>query len=256
MSEKETTKESMKFIEKKLTGNEPPRCVDGRPDQKSPQGPQMLGGSLHPLVMNAIITNRDFDALAVENGLRELREANFPIGVHRGHHKDAELKTSDCGFGDKLKMIIFTARHEKLEIVERLMKIYKKEGIDTNTLLTSYNLISNYDRTRIKITGEDLIQKSEENGAAIENLDGNHMEQAAFVNLKINTTLDTQNVNKQGKQAFNLDLWAAIEQGLVLTKTADVETLRDLSLILYMATEMVLVEQKDNKPPLPIILHK
>jgi hypothetical protein len=253
MSETEPIKEFMKFIEKTLTGNEPARCVDGRPAQKSPQGPQMLGGSLHPLVMDAIITNRDFDASAISAGLRNLSESGFSIGVHWGPHKHEDK--SDCGFGDRIKDIIQTAKDQEKEITKRLIDVYKDEGIATNTLANSYNLISRYDLNKVKITGEKLISSCEENGAAAETLEEEHKEQAAFVNLKIGTTLDTKEVNKQGGQAFNLDLWAAIEQGLVLTKNASVETLRDLSLILYMATEMVLVEQK-GKPKLPIHLHK
>lgn len=253
MPEAEPIKEPMKFTEKKLIGNEPSRCVDGRPDPESPQGPQMLGGSLHPLILNAIISGKQFDSSAVKQGLRILKESNFPIGVHRGHHKDEKQGKSDCGFSDRLVDIIQTAKDNKEEILFRIRNVYESNGIDSNTLQSSYSIISNFGLGKIKITGEELIRSSQENGAETEDLEGNHQEQAAFVNLKLDTTLDTQKVNKQGKQAFNLDLWAAIEQGLVLTKNTSVETLRDLSLILYQATEMVLVEQK-GQPALPVLV--
>ncbi|MBI2029985.1 hypothetical protein HYT02_06205, partial [Candidatus Gottesmanbacteria bacterium] len=87
----------------------------------------------------------------------------------------------------------------------------------------------------------------------IENLNGLHEEQVAFVNLRPNTTLDTNNLNREGKQAFNLDLWAAVEQSKELGVPEDFA--RDASLILYMATEMVLVE-KNGKPALPVQIHK
>jgi len=241
----------MQFIGKKLTGNEPPRCVDGRPDPKSPQGPQMLGGSLHPLVLKAIISNSNFDASAVQVGFQKLKE-KFPIGVHWGAHRH-EGK-SDCGFGDRLVDILQTAKDNKEEILTRLKNIYNKEGIDTDSLASSYEIIYCYDLSKIKITGEELIQWSIENGAQSESLQGDHGEKIAFVNLKTGTTLDTQDINKQGNQAFNLDLWAATEQTQALT-SASTEILRDLSLILYQATEMVLVEQK-GKLALPVILQK
>lgn len=254
METTEPMKDLPKFIEKSITKSEAPRCVDGRPAHESEQGPQMLGGSLHPLVLEAIIDNSDFDNAFVENGLRNLSESGFVTGVHRGHHKDAEQGKSDCGFSDRLPEIIDTAKSNRDEISRRLKGIYLANGIDANSLSPSYDLLSNYDSSKIKIKGESLIGLSETNKATVEELQGDHQEQAAFVNLKPDTTLDTKEVNKQGKQAFNLDLGEAIKQGIFLTK-ASPDTLRDLSLIMYQATEMVLVEQK-GKPALPVVLHQ
>jgi len=250
----ETVKGLPKFIEKKLNKNEAPRCVYGRPAQKSEQGPQILGGSLHPLVLEAITNNSDFDNAFVQKGLQRLSETGFTIGVHRGHHKNADEGKSDCGFSDRLPEIIDTAKNNRAEISRRLSEIYLANGIDTNSLSYSYDLLLNYNTSKIKIKGELLISLSETNKANVEDLEGDHQERVAFVNLKMDTTLDTKEVNKQGNQAFNLDLWAAIQQGLVLTK-ANPDTLKDLSLILYQATEMVLVEQK-GKPALPVLLHQ
>lgn len=243
----------MDFISKNLNGNEPPRCVDGRPDPKSPQGPQMLGGSLHPLVINAIISNSEFNVSAVENGLKKLKDAGFAIGAHWGSHRH-EGK-SDCGFADRLKDIIQTAKDGTDEILKRLRDIYTSNDIDPESLRTSYEHISSYDINNIRIIGKELVDLTIKNQAAFEELQGDHQEQAAFVNLKPDTTLDTQAINRQGKQAFNLDLWAAIEQLQSLAQSQDGDLMRDLSLILYMATEMVLVEQK-GKLTLPIILNK
>jgi len=244
----------MQFTEKTLTGNEPPRCVDGRPAKESPQGPQMLGGSLHPLFIESLVSNTAFDAENVKIKLEKLKELRVPIGVHRGHHKDAKLGKSDCGFGDRLVDIVKTAKDNKEEIIKSLEIVYTKNGIDAGTLQNSYEFISNYDLAKINLTGEKLIGFTQENEAAIEDLDGNHGESIAFVNLKEGTTLDTLKVNERKQQAFNLDLWSAIEQSSILAKGAKTETLRDLSLIMYQATEMVLVEQKGN-PALPVVLH-
>jgi len=251
---KEPVRDLPKFIEKSLGKTDAPRCVDGRPAHNSKQGPQMLGGSLHSLVLKAVIENRDFDDAFVKEELKTLSEAGFPIGVHRGHHKNAEEGKSDCGFSDRLPDIIDTAKNNRDEIFKRLNETYLMNGINTNTLLSSYDLLLNYATNKIKIKGEPLISLFEANKATIEDLRGDHQEQAAFVNLKPDITLDTQELNKSGKQAFNLDLREAVEQGIFLTK-ASVDTLRDLSLILYQATEMVLVEQK-GKPALPVVLHQ
>lgn len=252
MPEMETSKESIKFIEKKLNGNEPSRCVDGRPATESLQGPQMLGGSLHPLVLNAIISNSNFDTEAITEGINKLRKANFAVGVHWGPHKHEDK--SDCGFADRLMDILQTAKDNKNEILSRLNGIYNANGINSDSLKDSYDYISIYNSNKIKVTGKELIDLSIGNQASFESLEGDHGEQAAFVNIKENATLDTQNLNRQGKQAFNLDLWSAIAQTKILDNS-NTDLARDLSLILYMATEMVLVEQK-GKPVLPVILHQ
>jgi hypothetical protein len=243
----------MDFVGKMLKGTEPARCVDGRPDSKSPQGPQMLGGSLHPIVVTAIILNENFDNDYIVKSLNELISAGHKLGVHWGAHKHEDK--SDCGFADRLKDILQTAKDHKKEIVYRLVNIYNANKIDASSLSASYKFILNYNIDRIKIIGKDLIDLAIKNSASFESLQGDHKEQAAFVNIEANTTLSTQGMNLQNKQAFNLDLWAAISQTQALNKTADVNLTRDLSLIIYIATEMVLVEQKGN-PPLPVILNK
>jgi hypothetical protein len=241
----------MDFLSKNLIGSEPARCVDGRPDPKSPQGPQMLGGTLHPLVLGAIISNSDFNASGIIAGIEKLKNAGYTVGVHWGAHKHEDK--SDCGFADRLKDILQTAKKNEKEILKRLTEIYAANEIDTSSLAKSYKYISGYSLDKIMIIGKDLIDLSIKNQAAFENLRGDHAEQAAFVNLKQDTTLDTLGVSNQSRQAFNLDLWTAINQTQALDKAIDTNLIRDLSLILYMATEMVLVEQK-GKSPLPVIL--
>lgn len=242
----------MDFLTKNLNNTEPARCVDGRPDPKSPQGPQMLGGSLHPLVVAALFANEKFNCETILNNLQKLKQNNFIIGVHWGAH--AHEDKSDCGFADRLKDILQTAKDNKEEILKRLKNIYSVNNIDSQTLEAAYGVVMNYNILNIEIVGKDLINSLIKNSAKFETLSGDHQEQAAFVNIKPNTTLDTQQLNSQNKQAFNLDLSMAIAQTKVLTEKNE-NLIRDLSLILYMATEMVLVEQK-GKSPLPILINK
>jgi len=253
-TEVETMEPKPIFIEKITDKTKSPGCIDGRPDPESEQdGFQMLGGSLHPLVLEAIITGKDFDDTLVEDGLRRLRLAGFGIGVHRGEHSDEEK--SDCGFGDRLAEIIDTAKNNRIEILRRLTEIYEANEFPTDSLSSSYGLLSKYSTgEKIKIKGEKLIGLSEKDKANVENLRGSHQESVAFVNIKPNTTLDRKELNRQNKQAFNLDLRPAMDQTTALIPDADPKTIRDLSLILFQATEMVLVEQK-GKPAVPVILH-
>jgi hypothetical protein len=83
----------------------------------------------------------------------------------------------------------------------------------------------------------------------LQTLDGGHQETAAVVNLVPGSTLDVD--RNQSHQAFNLDLWLVEEIGQKFGWDNNLTSA--LSLGLYVATEMVLVEAK-GKPRLPILV--
>lgn len=243
------------FIERELIGNEPPRCVDGRRDSQSKLGPQMLGGSLHPVLLNTITSGKTLDKETVIKLATELKQKGFYLGVHRGAHQNSDENKSDCGAGDRTKDIILKAISQKVEITKRL-----SPAIEANTELgtigdleEAYSVLKKFDSEKILTSGEELIATFEEVGASVETLSGDHNESVAFVNTRTGSTLDTIKLNEQGKQGFNLDLDAAVIQSEALGVNAGIA--RALSLILYQATEMVLVEDKD-KQALPVIIHK
>lgn len=72
-----------------------------------------------------------------------------------------------------------------------------------------------------------------------------------MVNLKEGTTLDVD--KNQDHQVFNLDLWYVLEVAKKLG--IDLEKAKLLSLGLYVATEMVLVEEK-GKSRLSILVYQ
>lgn len=241
------------FIEKAVTRN-PPRCVDGRFSHKSPQGPQMLGGSAHPIVLNSIVGDMDLNENTVIKVLKALERSGFETGIHYGHHRNPELGTTDCGFGDKLKEILTVAKDPV--VVQRVEQVYEREGLDGSSLRLSHKTIIDYNLNRIAFgMTSEIVTCCHRNGAAMEELEGDHKEQVAFVNLKPGTTLDTKSLNAKGAQAFNLDLWYALSEGSAVFKEISWVTLRDVSLILYMSTEIVLVEQKGG-PALDVVLRK
>jgi len=256
MPEKPGAKEpllAMQFIEKPLKGTEPPRCVDGRQDPNSSEGPQILGGSLHPLVIFAIAKGLDFDKYFLKRGLNKLRKEGYALGIHRGAHQERGKGISDCGFADRLRDIMATAINQADEIKQRLTSLYRDNNINPFSLEGTYRILDKYSPEKVKLFGETLITTAEQLGALSETVQGNHNEKVAFVNLKESVTFDTRTADLQNRQAFNLDLPVARRQGESLG--VDPLLARDLSLILYQATEMVLVESK-GKPPLPVIIHK
>jgi hypothetical protein len=234
------------------------RCIDGRKGSGE-LGPEIIGGSAGMIVTHAIITDSVLDENFVRNDLRKLKEAGIGIGGHRDSHahidhEHPENSTSGCGFADNLPSIISTIKEKREEVTQKITDLGKKKGLDTNSLPSSYDFFSKYDLNKIQITGARFINLIEEFGGPIDILEGTHEERAAYVNFELNTTLNTPEMNRLGKPAFNLDMWAANEQGVILTN-ANVETLTDLNMVMYQGTEMVLVEQK-GKPALPVILHK
>jgi hypothetical protein len=229
----------------------PPFCVDGRAGQvdgkKIGAYPQMLGGSLMSSVLEWLI-NRPNDNLekVLAKVFEKLKEEGYPLGVHTSTH--AHEGKSDCGFADNLGNILITFKNRFYEI----KGIIGQVGVNFSDEVWQKikDRLKQIDSNRLP-TGEQLVKQAEDLGAVKQVLAGEHGEKAAIVNLVPQTTLDTD--NNQGHQAFNLDLW-------LVNKIADKfgwekDLAQALSLGLYLATEMVLVEGK-GKDRLPIFVKK
>lgn len=234
----------------------PPRCVDGRPAPESQQGYQSLGGNMQEIVVHAIATSTPLTAEFINTDMQALQQQGEKLGLHRGSHMKPEANVCDCGFCDKLQGIVAKAKTEKTEIMRRLQELFAQNAADLpsfNLIEQAYALLDQYDVANIQITGEDIIAVGEKNGATVETVQADHAEAQAFLNLKPGVTLDTKGMNADGNQAFNLDVPSVVDRATKLGVAA--ETTIGLSAILYMATEMVLVEDK-GKPALPVVLNK
>ncbi len=225
------------FYEISVNGNEPAWCIDGRKESgRTKKGAQMPGGSIFPILLAIIEQNEDFSAENINRYAQKLSK-KFKLGVHRGEH-------GGCGFANNLIRILLKITEKEEEIKERL------KDFETNSV---YESLKGYSLLKVKVTGEELISDLEKQNAVVMNLVGEHEERAAFVNLKDGTTLDVLKANESGSPAFNLDLWMIVKQAKELGVNEDFA--RIASLIIYLATEMVLVEDK-GKPALDIIVHK
>lgn len=228
-----------------------PFCVDGRAGKVNREVyspyPQMLGGSLMPAVLEWIINQPEKSLEEVLGEVfNKLKSSNYPLGVHTSTHAD-EGK-SDCGFADNLGNILTTFKNRFNEI----KGIIGQVGVNFSDEVWQQieNRLQQIDSNRLP-TGEQLVKQAEDLKAVKQVLVGEHGEVAAIVNLVPQTTLDTD--NNQSHQAFNLDLWLVNE---IAKKFGWKEDLAQaLSLGLYLATEMVLVEEK-GKPRLPILVKK
>lgn len=247
------------YREKPIIGVKPPRCVDGRESEDSKSGPQMLGGTTHVILLDAIYNDKDFDEETVSTDIATLQSAGFETGAHRGSHAHGE--SSDCGFADKLKEILQKAIDKRQEITKRLFEAFEANKANLGDLQNlpiealindAYDKITAYSQDKIKITGEDLVRKIESSNSKVETAQGEHAEQIAFLNIKPGTTLDTNNLNQQGEQGFNLDINEPIKEGT--TFNIPQGFILSASVIFYQATEMVLVEDK-GKPALSVQIH-
>jgi len=226
-------------------------CVDGRKSGKPGLYLQALGGSYHLVTLNWLLTSgkaSEYKDVQQET-FSVLRKKGYRLGVHQGHH--AEGEESDCGFADNNGKIIKTLAERADEIWGLITQAEPILIRETSTWKEVKKLVSKAEIEQIP-SGKDLITQAVSGYQAdLQTLEGDHKEIAAVVNLRKNTTL---NVDKnQETQAFNLDLWHVIDQVKDLGLNEKKSSL--LSLGLYVATEMVLVENK-NKPRLPIIIRK
>lgn len=244
------------FLEKRLGGNEPPRCVDGRPSDDSEQGPQMLGGSLHIILLESIYNGKSLTEQNAVDDIENLHEMEFNTGAHRGEHAHGEA--SDCGFADRMRDILRVAVEKRSLITKRLQEVYDQNKDHfpplpmSDLIEKAYEKIEAYSPDEIKIKGEELVALLEKTDSRVETVEGDHAEKAAFVNLVEGTTLDTDGLNQEGAQVFNLDIFEVAKQSKALGIPEDFSI--PASLILFVATEIVLVEDK-GKPALPIEIH-
>lgn len=228
-------------------------CVDGRVGtvggKRYAPYPQFLGGGLGFAVLNWLVSWPDDNLLInIEIVFNRLKQKGYPLGVHTSTHAHPSEDKSDCGFADNLPKIIETFLEENEVISRRLNSAISY--FDRSLWVQLTDRIKPMEWENIA-AGQRLISRAVDQGAILQTLIGDHQEAAAIVNLKDNTTLD---VNKSQKHsAFNLDLWLVDLVGKDLGWPID--RVKLLTLGLYLATEIVLVEQKD-KPKLPILVRK
>lgn len=249
------------FIEKNINQEDPDRCVDGRAAYDSLQGAQMPGGTIHLVLIRAIDQGTIFDKEAIVDSFKKLTAAYYVPGAHRGHHKNAGENLSDCGAADKIELILTVAKQNRDEIIKRLRPLYRQYGDllgSVEIFDKAYKKISEFDLDNIKLKAEVLIEQAEKSGAKVEDVEGNHAERKVFVNLKKGVTFDTKKANEQGWQAFNLDLREVMDKAEVLGVNPKIAAA--MSLVLYTATEMVLVEKYgidlERKLALPVEVYK
>jgi hypothetical protein len=235
----------------------PPFCVDGRAGQVNGEKigpyPQMLGGSLMPAVLEWLIKKPKGNLEEVlKDVFEKLTQHGYPLGVHTSTH--AHEGMSDCGFADNLGNILKTFKNHFDEIKGIIVQV----GVNFSDEVWQQikDRLQQIDSNRLP-TGEQLVKQAEGLGAVKQVLVGEHREVAAIVNLVSQTTLDTD--NNQDHQAFNLDLWLIDE---IADKFGWEKNLAQaLSLGLYVATEMVLVErihqpEGQHRSRLPILVKK
>jgi hypothetical protein len=252
-------------------------CVDGRGVKAEglKKWVKMLGGSLHQVYLEVIANDKDLDAEAVSKTFGALKANNRKIGVHWGSHQKPDENVSDCGAGDRIADILQTIRDNEQIIKERMLtlvsglksansdgynRLLQIAGVEQDIQMTDLKTaieavigkLCAYNPEKIKIKGAQLIKAGIDNGAEVMHLVKDHGENRALVNLKEGVTFDTTLACERNDQAFDLDLAEAVQQAEEIGVNRSFATLA--SLALYIATEMVLVEQK-GKEALPVYFY-
>lgn len=247
-----------RFVEVPNPATTPVFCVDGRKGartnaQGAPiEGPylQALGGSYHMVALEWLLAGGTSDYMtSADSTFDKMKEKGMKVSVHRGHHGHGSV--SDCGFADNFVKIVQTLQKNQNDIWGL---ITQAEGSLSEMAPQWATLMDSIKDAHLGTVppGDALITTATEKYSAdLQNLEGEHGEIAAVVNLKPKTTLDVD--KNQDTQAFNLDLWHVLDEAEQLGMDRQKATL--LSLGLYVATEMVLVENK-GKMRLPIVVNK
>jgi len=215
---------------------------------------QALGGSLLIGVIGFIASDlrQPFNEFT-KNTINQLRESGFGSGVHRGSHCNHEA--SDCGFADNLPHII-QRLSDKQEEIKEIINSAAPGLINDNNQSVWDKLVMQAATASSQgqfTDGETLVAGVLESCSSnLQTLEGDHAELSAVVNIKEGTTLNTGSLVASGKQSFNLDLWYVLKQADELKM--DIEFVKLAALGLYVATEMVLVEDK-KQIRLPILVH-
>ena len=97
------------YIEKNVGKFDKDRCIDGRQAPESTQGYQMPGGDMHIITLRSLAHNTPINTAAISEVLQILKSYEVSIGFHRGSNKKPEAGICDCGFCDKLQLIIQNA---------------------------------------------------------------------------------------------------------------------------------------------------
>lgn len=253
-----------RIIELSQPKKKPRYCVDGRTGERKknseslerkPYG-QALGGDLNIASISWLLNGGQEDYLdTVSQTFADLSDTGYEqLGVHYGGHAHGD--GSDCGFADnnvKIMQTLGAKTDEIWQMIQEAISQYAEIQLNEEKfkqLVT--DKVKKADLSKLP-SGKQIIDHAAKiDNVTVQQLEADHKEVAAIVNLKPNTTLDADN-NQDEAQAFNLDLWLVQQQAQDLG--IDVEDTTLLTLGLYVATEMVLVENKRGVR-LPILINQ
>jgi len=254
-----------RIVELSHPKEEPRYCVDGRtgeredaqklPMETKPYG-QALGGDLNIASVRWLLDGGQENFLeTVSTTFADLSEAGYKqLGVHYGgHHAE---QGSDCGFADNNARIIETLAKKAEEIwkmIQEAIQNYPNIQLSEERFMKLITEKVQQASLSQLPSGKQIIDHAATlDNVTVQMLEEDHKEVAAVVNLRPNTTLDADN-NQDEAQAFNLDLWLVQQQAADLGIDVNDATL--LTLGLYVATEMVLVEER-RQVRLPILINQ
>lgn len=262
--------------------NRPAFCVDGgygqteltdpttgaKTRQDIPVYPQLLGGSLNIVdVAWAWQTGETPYLNLMRQTFGDIRQLGYTVGLHTGNHGQFDEQThecvgrSDCGAADNKRAIFQCLIDNQAEIWQMLLDATEGDVHDylvnqNNRRLIWSRIIKNISKLpldQLPENGGPIVNDPSNNGVAVQRLHRDHQEKLAVVNMRPGTTLNVQALNRDNLQAFNLDLWyleevlGELNKGKTNDEIIDLDYAKILTLGMYVATEMVLVEQKDKK---------
>lgn len=173
-------------------------CIDGRPaDEEHSPLPRSAGATIG-LWAAQVLAGED---ISLADFIAAMETSDEPVAAHTG--PTSSEGASGCGAADHLLglMQIIASRPQEVR------KIVERWGIDPS--LIDQEIVNSAGLFQPD-NGDELVQTvADYKGTRVPHLLGDHNEAAAVVNLRPNTTLDTQRLDDAfpGAQVFHIDAW-------------------------------------------------
>lgn len=220
-------------------------CIDGRCAKVERYLPCAAGGTETLTIADDLTTRRfaDSDDLvsAHANLALFVTQQGHLVGSHTGPHANAELGTADCGASDRLAEIYqYINTH-----ADTLKQLAIRLGFSDKETLHESIVARARARTQFPRSVEMVDTIAEVSGAdSRDELEGDHAEVLAVINMREHTTLDHHAVQREfGDEymSFNIDAWSFDAAARMIADSDEEVVAKTLAMAYYnLATAGVL----------------
>ncbi len=209
-------------------------CGDDREIDYSNPFIHIFGGALYAPYLSMVLTVANNPETTPPNFIETVNSLvpymvsslNLKLGVHSDSNNehnnhtininDPSIESVGCAFAQKRQAISFFISENSnlvLGIAKKLREELFQEEQDieiAKSIFMAHKLVSGSLASQ-KVSGRDLVRKALELGVNQSIVLGEHLAQRGIINLKSNTSLDTNQANQNNNPSYEHDSWAVLE---------------------------------------------